>query len=152
MRRERVGRDRDRAGRAVQDLHGAVALEDVLKPPAMARADDEQVGPLGLGDMTQGAGRREIGMDLDDGLRGELVADRPERVLELRALLGIGARERQRRVVMDAHQHQPGTGGRRDGVRERDRPAATLVAVASGDDGPVHPLLLGRIDGVRSPP
>jgi hypothetical protein len=52
VRRERVGRDGDRAGCAVQDLHGVVALDDVLQAPAMARADDEELGVLGRGGMT----------------------------------------------------------------------------------------------------
>ena len=117
-----------------------VALDDVLQPAAMARADNEQVRAFGLGDVAQGAGRREIGVHLNDRLGGKLVAHRAQRVLDLCALLGVGVGERQRRVVVNAHEHEPGPGGRSEGSRQRDRPAAALVAVTPGDDGPIHRL------------
>ena len=65
-----------------------VALEDVLQPPAMTRADDEQVGALGLGDMTQGAGGREIGCTwtMASGASSSRTAPARARV---RALLGV---------------------------------------------------------------
>jgi hypothetical protein len=41
-------------------------------------------------------------------------------------------------MVVHADQQEPGAGGRRDRVRERDGTAAAFPPIASGDDRAVH--------------
>jgi hypothetical protein len=137
-RRERIGRDGDRAARAVQHLHRVVAFDDVLATAPVPRADDEQVGAFVPGHVAQGVRRRHAGVDLDDRLGRELVAHRAQVPLEALVQLDIGRRERQRRVVTHADEQQPRARGRSDRVRERYRAAAALAAVAPGDDSAKH--------------
>ena len=128
----------------MQYLHRVIALDDVLQAAAVARADDEQIGVLEPGHMTQGMGGRHAGADLNDCLGRQLVAHRTQIAFELGVLAGVGGRKRQRRVVVDADDQQLGPAGGRDRVREGHRAAAALTAVASGDDRAEHGASLGR--------
>jgi hypothetical protein len=101
----------------VQHLHRAVTGGQPLHMPVMARPDDHEIRTLGLGDTPQRMRRRDVDDDLIQRVGSELVAHPAQRAFQGRALASVGL-DRERELVLHAHEQQPGPARGRDDLRE----------------------------------